>query len=179
MDPEFPVRKKNRLRSHDYSNPGFYFVTICTQIRKENVLCAIIPPPDAACAIVGAAALGGPLVPCTAPVISAAGPCERPKIVLTSAGEVVARYIQNIDHAYYGRIIVDHGVIMPDHVHLIIRICSLEDGPPRAAAPTVALSNVINALKGLTTKALGYSLWQRGYYDHVIRNGADLYRIRK
>ncbi len=39
---------------------------------------------------------------------------------------------------------------------------------------TAALSKVINAVKSLSSKRFGTSLWQRGYYDHIIRNDTDL-----
>ena len=38
-------------------------------------------------------------------------------------------------------------------------------------APTI--SAVINQLKGSITKQIGYKVWQRSFYDHVIRNDAD------
>ena len=51
-------------------------------------------------------------------------------------------------------------------------------GTPRAASPTKALiPKIINALKGLSSKKAGVSLWQRSYHDHIIRNEADYNRI--
>ncbi len=38
-------------------------------------------------------------------------------------------------------------------------------------APTI--SRVINQLKGVVTKQIGYSIWQRSFYDHIIRDDAD------
>ena len=38
---------------------------------------------------------------------------------------------------------------------------------------------VIHALKGLSTKKIGISIWQRGYYDHILRNDADLAETRQ
>ena len=40
-------------------------------------------------------------------------------------------------------------------------------------------SCVINALKGLAVKKIGYPIWQRGYYDHIIRSEQDLNEIRR
>jgi REP element-mobilizing transposase RayT len=148
-----PVRKDIRLQKYDYSQPGCYFVTICTAIRNRNILCSI----DS----VGAAALGGP------------------HVTLTSAGQVVQRLINNIDHVY-PNITVDTFAIMPDHVHLILDIHVPEGGSPRAATPTIGIPQVINALKGLSAKQAGIkSLWQRGYYDHIIRGDDDLDQIRQ
>ena len=38
---ELPQRRPNRIPNYDYSTPGAYFVTICTQNRK-NTLCSIV-----------------------------------------------------------------------------------------------------------------------------------------
>lgn len=151
---ELPVRKETRLRECDYSQPGYYFVTICTAVRNQDILCSL----DS----VGAAALGGP-----------------PAVALTPAGQVVQQLICNIDRVY-SFVAVDTFVIMPDHVHLIVAIRSPKDGSPRAATPTIGIPQVVNALKGLAVKQTGMrSLWQRGYYEHVIRNDRDLDETRQ
>ena len=49
---EYPQRKPLRLGGYDYSQPGYYFITICTRERQRNVLCSLNP--------VGAAEGGGP-----------------------------------------------------------------------------------------------------------------------
>ena len=154
MDRRFlPPRKSSlRLRDYDYSQPGYYFVTVCTKVRHQNVLCAIRN--------VGAAALGGPVVE------------------LTQEGKIVDQLILNINLVYDGLIAVDTYCIMPDHIHLILWFRGQEIGPPRAAAPT-DLPAVINALKGLAVKKIGYPIWQRGYYDHIIRSEQDLNEIRR
>ena len=151
---DLPSRKQIRLREYDYSQPGYYFVTICTAVRGQNILCAIDP--------VGAAALGGP-----------------PRVALTPAGQAVRQLIGNIDRVY-SHIAVDTFVIMPDHVHLILVLPSPEGGSPRAATPTDSIPRVVNTLKGLAVKRTGIrSLWQRGYYEHVIRNDHDLAETRQ
>ena len=50
-------------------------------------------------------------------------------------------------------------------------------GPPGSAAPTNDLSMRIKAFKSLVTKALGFPIFQRSYYDHVIRCEEDYLRI--
>ena len=59
---------------------------------------------------------------------------------------------------------------MPDHVHMIIRI---ENGTMWASSPTNRVANIVRSLKILTTKEIGQSIFQRSYYDHVIRNQED------
>lgn len=48
MSREPRTRKEIRLKNYDYSQPGYYFVTICTQVRYENILCEIMPVGGAA-----------------------------------------------------------------------------------------------------------------------------------
>ena len=43
------------------------------------------------------------------------------------------------------------------------------------SAPTI--SQYMRAFKGLATKEAGISLWQRSYYDHIIRDEQDYLRI--
>ena len=60
MDRAFPRRKEIRLKQHDYNQPGYYSVTICTAVRNRGILCHIHS--------VGGAALGAPDVTLTAEV---------------------------------------------------------------------------------------------------------------
>ena len=95
---------------------------------------------------------------------------DRPEDVpLTDLGMIVRQKICQIS-ACYPAITVDRYVIMPNHVHLLLQIHSDAGGRPMAA-PTI--SNVINQLKGAVSKQAGWSVWQKGFYDHVIRNEGD------
>ena len=59
---------------------------------------------------------------------------------------------------------------MPYHVHLILRIESEISGR-MISAPT--LSTAIGSLKRWVSKQVGRPIWQKSYYDHVIRNQKD------
>ena len=59
---------------------------------------------------------------------------------------------------------------MPDHVHLLLFYDTAVDGRPMVA-PTV--SRVVQQFKGAVSKMIGMPIWQRSFYDHVIRNEAD------
>ncbi len=145
---DMPKRKKNRLPEYDYSSPGAYFVTICTQDRR-CILSRVA---------VGADALGGPL------------------LTLTDTGEVVEKFILSMDRM--AGLSVDKYVIMPNHVHLILRIRKISvsaGGPPRASAPTI--SDAVGALKRLVDRELGERIWQRSYHEHVIRGENDYREI--
>lgn len=59
---------------------------------------------------------------------------------------------------------------MPNHIHAIISI----DG-----TTGISVSRIINQYKGMITRQLGYSIWQKSYYDHIVRNEKEYYKIKK
>ena len=87
------------------------------------------------------------------------GPCMR----LTEIGEVVDKYTRMIPG-------VDHYVIMPNHVHMIIFVS--REGTVWSPSPT-GIETRIRTWKTLISKEIGQSVWQRSYYDHIIRNEQD------
>ena len=90
-------------------------------------------------------------------------------IKLSSIGETVDYAIKNIPN-YYPHINVDKYCIMPDHIHLLLSVNADIDGRI-LSAPTV--STVIGQLKRFVSKQVGFSLWQKSFYDHMIRNQQD------
>jgi REP element-mobilizing transposase RayT len=138
---ELPTRKPNRLKNYDYSQSGYYFITICIKDRHELLW-----------------------RPCVGARIA------RP--LLSDIGEIIKNAIENIPHVYKS-VIVDKYVIMPNHIHLILIIGDTDGRAMRA--PTI--STVINQMKGYISKRIGYSIWQKLFHDHVIRNEADHMRI--
>ena len=67
--------------------------------------------------------------------------------------------------------VIDHYVIMPDHIHLII---TLYDPVQGSDAKTPNVKNLIGFLKARITKKIGKgSIWQKSFYDHIIRNDKD------
>ena len=75
---------------------------------------------------------------------------------------------------HYPAVSVGHYVVMPNHVHILLQIKSDFDGR-RIAAPTG--STVINQMKGYVSRTIGHSIWQKGFYDHVVRTDADYREI--
>ncbi|MBR2404068.1 MAG: transposase, partial [Clostridia bacterium] len=64
-------------------------------------------------------------------------------------------------------------VIMPEHIHLILKISSdIKDGR-MISAPTKSIMTVIGQMKRWVSKEIGFSVWQKSYYEHVIRNEND------
>ncbi|MCQ2441006.1 MAG: transposase [Clostridia bacterium] len=86
-------------------------------------------------------------------------------IVPTKYGKIVEKYILSIKG-------IDKYVVMPNHIHLIIKN---ENGTMWASSPTV--SQKIKSFKILTTKSIGKSIFQRSFYDHIIRDENDYLRI--
>src|SRR6056297_1249221 len=154
-------RKSIRLKDYDYSKAGGYFVTVCTQKRQ---------------------CLFGEIID--------------GKILLNEAGRMVQRVWDEIPGNYPG-IETDVFIVMPDHIHGIIMIvgagpCACPDeGQPRGVAPTMSLSDVVHRFKTMTTKRYtdgvkrcGWRsypgrLWQRNYFDRVIRNEKELDQVRE
>ena len=90
------------------------------------------------------------------------------EIMLSKYGLIVANEILNIENRFDNAKVLDY-VVMPNHIHLIIQLdnCSC------------SLGQIIGSLKSIATlqcKKIGYTddkLFQRNYYDHIIRNEDD------
>ncbi len=95
------------------------------------------------------------------------------KMPLSKYGKIVDQAVQSIP-IHYSTISVDNYVIMPNHIHLLLQIQNDQSGRPMVA-PTV--STVIQQTKGVITKQIGFPIWQKSFYDHVIRNENDYAEI--
>lgn len=141
---EMPKRKKNRISQYDYSTPNAYFITVCTADRK-NLFWKNV----------------GAII-------------DRPENVpLTELGMVVRQSINAIP-SHYPAITVDHAVIMPNHIHMLLQINTDVDGRS-LIAPTI--STVVRLMKGAVSKNVKANIWQKGFYDHVIRNEKDYLEV--
>ena len=141
---EFPKRKQNRLTEYNYSTPNAYFITVCTENRKNlfwEDVGAITDRPE--------------------------------NVPLTDLGVVVRQSIYDIP-SHYPAITVDHAVVMPNHIHLLLQINTDLNGRSMIA-PTI--STVVRLMKGAVSKQAGFSVWQKGFYDHVIRNENDYQEV--
>ena len=95
--------------------------------------------------------------------------------ILTPIGKIVEDCILSLPLHNHG-IRLDKYVVMPNHIHLLLRFVPAEGGQSRPP-----LQKVMQSLKSVTTREcwqFGVSkLWQRSFYDHVIRNETDYLRI--
>ena len=158
-----PERKPNRLSGYDYAAHGAYFVTICTA-KKEPLFWEM--DNHGGTTNRGITNLGTT----TNVVVNHVGAANsRPQATLhlSPAGRVVEHAIQDIS-AHYPAVSVDKYVIMPNHVHAIIRIETTGEDGRMISAPT--LSTVIGQMKRWVSKQLGRPIWQKSFYDHIIRN---------
>jgi len=138
-----------RLKNFDYSSTGAYFITICTHNRK----CMLSQ-------IVGAIH-------------------ESPETVLTEYGIIVDETIKNVSERC--KVTIDRYIIMPNHVHLLVIITDSEELRAIRESPLrgrSVISKVIgyikmNASKEIHTRFGKINLWQRGFYDHIIRGKED------
>jgi REP element-mobilizing transposase RayT len=97
-----------------------------------------------------------------------------PVVELTSIGKIIQKNILSTENIK--GVLVDKYVIMPDHVHIIFAI--------KDAANTklfmrhnAILPRVVSAFKRFCNKEIGENIFQRSFYDHIIRDSED-YDIR-
>ena len=141
-----------RLESWDYSWPGWYFVTICT----KGVECFF-------------------------------GRIADERVLRSRIGEIVAEEWQKTDRVRRN-VELDEWEIMPNHLHGIIIIGEhpLVETTRRVVSTTLkpnCLGSIVGQFKSVCTKHIhgeGYTnfAWQPRFYDHIIRNEADLHRVR-
>lgn len=152
---ERPVRRANRLEGYDYSRNGAYFITICSR-EKQKLFGRVV---------------GG-------------GVLDAPQTLLTPFGKIVAEQLAAMN-GFYSGVEVGPAVIMPNHIHFILFV-GQGDGasgtpPPttgKAKAPANAVvPRFISTLKRYTNRRAGCNLWQRSYYDHIIRDEGDYLAI--
>ena len=144
-------RRSIRLKGYDYSKAGAYFVTICTRNRQ---------------CLFGDIADG--------------------KMVLNDVGQMVCKAWEWLA-TQYDYVELYEWVIMPNHMHGIIVIADGRGGS--RTAPTgnrKPVGRLVGAFKTVSTKRInrlhgtpGAKLWQRNYYERIIRNDAELNRIRE
>jgi REP element-mobilizing transposase RayT len=79
---------------------------------------------------------------------------------------------------------MDSFVVMPNHVHGVIAIMS--DGRQGAASSAPTIGRIMRAFKSISAIEVnkasgrkGNAVWQRNYYEHIVRGGDDLDRVRR
>jgi putative transposase len=151
-------RRSLRLPHYDYSQAGAYFVTVCTNGRK----CLL-------------------------------GEVADNEMRLNGWGKIVQEEWLRTE-TVRPNVKLDAFIIMPNHLHGIIHLTNV--GATRRVAPTGkekicgpkmgSLGAILGQFKSVTAKRIkasrrnsGVSVWQRNYYEHVIRNENELHLIRE
>ena len=153
-ETKLPERKQIRLQQYDYARCGMYFLTICSADRRRIFS-----------QIVGALH-------------------ESPAVRLLPCGEIVQSVLEILPKRFEYIEIVDY-VIMPDHIHLIVWLKSderaIHESPlqNRSDIPKIMGFFKMNVSKKIHALYPNLQVWQRSYFDHVIRNHEDLSEIRQ
>ncbi len=180
-DPERHHRRSIRLKGYDYTQAGAYFVTIVTQGR----LC-----------LFGEVVAGEMQMNDAGRMVQQV--CD--ELALFYEGVQTDAFIVMPNHVH-GIIILTGNVRATPHVHpdemnvgTGPRACpDPQSGQPRGVAPTLGLGlpDVVHRFKTMTTKRYADGvranqwtpfpgrLWQRNYYEHIIRDDQSWQRIRE
>ncbi|MBI3987595.1 MAG: transposase [Lentisphaerae bacterium] len=159
-DPVIHHRRSIRLKTHNYAGGGVYYVTLATEGRRR---------------------LFGTVI--------------NGRMVLNDAGRLVRdEWLKSAE--IRDEIALDEWVLMPDHFHAIVSIRPRAGDPPVGkkegdpVAPTgpapKSLGALIAGFKSAAGKRInqmrqtsGAAVWHRNYYEHIVRDDADLDRIRR
>lgn len=141
------VRRPERLGTHDYGASALYFVTVvtrggaCVLWDWRSVLAAISRQ-------------------------KGEGLWEEP--ILSECGEAAKHYIGEIERHYAG-VKVEELAILPNHVHMLIRL-GVTASSGRLIAAETTLPTIMQQMKQAMTKHLGVSVWARTYIDRIVRS---------
>lgn len=97
-----------------------------------------------------------------------------PAVCLTATGRLAEEQLEQLP-IRFPAVTIDKYVIMPNHIHLILTLQAGTGG----ASPSPTVTQVVGTFKSMTTRLCeGESkLFQRSFYDHVIRNDMDYQEI--
>ena len=92
--------------------------------------------------------------------------CDPQDFLLTETGQTVMEAVESIPRLYEG-ISLMHYVIMPNHVHMLLLL----------NRSNTSVSTVVNQMKRHISLQTGRPVWQKSFFDHIVRNEADYLRI--
>ena len=94
---------------------------------------------------------------------------ERNIIELTKEGNIVKQEINRLEEIYKN-IIIDEYVVMPNHLHVLILIY-YKNG--------ITISKIIKHLKTNISREIKYSIWQKSFYEHIVRNEKEYLKTKE
>ena len=149
-----PRRRPIRLRYYDYRSTGLYFVTICTNHRRHLL-----------------------------------GSISGGEVSLSQVGELAKACWESIPE-HSPNTDLDLFVVMPNHLHALIAIDSRAEPSESSRRPGElrpgSLGAVVGPFKAAVTRigradgiVGGDPVWQRGFWEHIVRGPEALERIRR
>ena len=152
---KYPSRRTLRLPVHDYAQSGAYFITVCTYLRR----CIF-------------------------------GHIDNGRMILNAWGRIVQEEWYRIPEIHAG-VALDAFVVMPSHVHgiLVLRHGFVTVQPKNRRRPggpgSTELGRIIGQWKARVSRRIRkrvgdrrLKVWQRNYYEHIIRHQKAYDRIR-
>lgn len=141
----FLQRKNMPLKEYDYSQDGYYFVTICTQ-NKENIFGEIVDG----------------------------------EVILNFFGKIAENELDKLQNRFSSAKL-DKYIVMPNHIHIIVIINKSNEERSR---PFPTIPKIIGLYKSGVSRNIhlvnpNIEIWQKSYYDHVIRSEIELREIRE
>ena len=163
MKPQNHHRRSIRLKERDYSQADSYFVTICCQNRVDFY-----------------------------------GEIENAAMKLNDAGKMIKNWYHELENKF-PEIKCGEMIIMPNHIHFITILADLHVCPDKTGErdpilgehtgsplhrvvqwlKTMTTNEYIRGVKSLNWQRFNKRLWQRNYYEHIIRNENEYNRIAK
>jgi REP element-mobilizing transposase RayT len=157
MNPYKRNRKSIRLQSYDYKQPGFYFITISTHQRRH---------------------LFGKII--------------NDEMNLNHCGRIASLNWVNTENIR-DNVKLGAFVVMPNHMHAIFQIVNIKRTvgayrdtplPRKFESPSNSVGSIVRGYKSTVTKQInqirktpGQKIWQRNYYEHIIRDQKSLNKI--
>ena len=144
---ELPKRKQVRIREYDYSQNNVYFITVCTH-KRAHLFGEIVEENLRGCP-------------------------NNPHII-------VEKWLIELENKYKN-VMIDKYIIMPDHIHILLRQTGDHIGSPLPQIvdwfKTMTTNEYINGVKDGLYAPFDKHIWQRNYYEHIVRNQEDYYEI--
>jgi REP element-mobilizing transposase RayT len=156
FNPDIHHRRSIRLPGYDYTTHGAYFITVCAKERQ----CLF-------------------------------GVVENGQMRMNEAGRVAEQCWNDIP-AHFPHAVLDEMVVMPNHVHGIVWIngrgtaCRTPTMEQFGQPVSGSISTIVRSFKSAVTKHInelhgvsGNTIWQRNFYERIIRNETELNGIRE
>ena len=156
MKKPLPDRKRLRMQTFDYAKNGMYYVTLCTHNREKLLADVVNVGTD-------------------------------PRVRPNAAGRMVEKKLHAVEEKF-SNVTLDCYCVMPNHIHAVF--CKWAE-PSEDGHMGPSLQELMQWLKTQTTneyikmvrqgilEPFDKHVWQRSYFEHVVRGDNDLYEIRK